>query len=97
MPTTKDLLQLAVSGDVIGFTKTYSEIMDEKIADAVEVRKLEIADSIYDSEEVVEQFEDEDLDESLDHDLDLEDLDIDIDIDAELEIDEDLEELEDND
>jgi hypothetical protein len=94
MPTPKDLLQSAISGDALGFASTLNDIMDERISNAIEERRIEIAQSIYgEPEDVLEDVEDEDISEDSEEELDDIDLDLeDLDLDEEELDDEDSEE-----
>lgn len=87
MPTTTDLLGLAIDKNPVDFADTFNQIMMQKAHDALENRRVEVAQSIYgeDSAELEDDavdFEDDDIDLSDDEDdldLDLDDLDIDLD------------------
>lgn len=88
MPTTNDLIGLAIDKNPVDFADTFNNLMMQKAVDAVERRSIEIAQSVYGSdagpeEDEFEDFdtteaddEDADLDVEFDDDLDLDDLDI---------------------
>ena len=99
MPTTTDLIGLAIDKNPVDFAATFDEILRAKAEDAIEARKVELAKSIYgDSEETDEdqldvgegEFDHEDADTSSDDDAvvsDDDDLDLDLD-DLDLDLDE---------
>jgi hypothetical protein len=87
MPTTNDLIGLAIDKNPVDFADTFNNLMMQKAVDAVERRSIEIAQSVYGSdagpeEDEFEDFDategddDIDLDVEFDDDLDLDDLDI---------------------
>ena len=88
MPTTNDLIGLAIDKNPVDFADTFNNLMMQKAVDAVERRSIEIAQSVYGSEAGPEEdeFEDfdttegdddaADLDVEFDDDLDLDDLDL---------------------
>lgn len=87
MPTTNDLIGLAIDKNPVDFADTFNNLMMQKAVDAVELRSIELAQSVYGSdagpeEDEFEDFDttegddDVDLDVEFDDDLDLDDLDI---------------------
>lgn len=90
MPNTTDLLGLAIDKNPVDFADQFNQIMMAKAADAVEAKRIELAQSLYndddgDEDEVDfpvdvdddDDFADDDLDLDLDDlDLDLDDLDL---------------------
>lgn len=99
MPEVNDLVGLALDKNPVDFTAAVDEILRSKAIDAIEAKKIELAQSIYGSpEDDDETFEDEVQDYDADEDdegfdidnLDDEDIDFDIDLD-----DIDLDDLED--
>lgn len=100
MPEVNDLIGLALDKNPVDFTAAVDEILRSKAMDAIEAKKIELAQSIYGTpEDDDETFEDEvqaydDDDDNFDvddiDDLDDEDIDFDIDLD-----DIDLDDLED--
>lgn len=107
MPTTTDLIGLAIDKNPVDFATTFDEILQAKRDEALEAKKLELAQSVYGSpEEDVDDddfdFDDEDFedvgdddeDEDLE-DLDLDDLDLDLD-DLDLDLDLDPEDITDD-
>lgn len=94
MPTTADLIGLAIDKNPVDFATTFDEIIKQKQEAALEAKKIEMAQSIYgepedDLDEDDFDFDgDEDLDDVGDdeEDLDLDDLDLDLDdLDLDLE------------
>jgi hypothetical protein len=83
MPTTTDLIGLAIDKNPVDFASTFAEIIQQKQADALEAKKIELAQSVYGSPEDTDSDDDVDFDED---DFDTEDGDYDAD-------DEDLEDL----
>lgn len=93
MPTTADLIGLAIDKNPVDFASTFDEIIRQKQEAALEAKKIEMAQNIYgepeddlddddfDFESDDEDFDDGDVD---DDDLDLDDLDLD-DLDLDLE------------
>jgi hypothetical protein len=91
MPDINDLLGNAIDKNALDFADTFNQIMQQKQADAIEARRVELAQSMYvgpededDSDDVGEdEFADagEDLD---DDDIDIDELDLD-DLDIDLE------------
>lgn len=71
MADIKDLLDFAVNKKPVEFQSAFNDIMSERISDAIETRKVEIAQSLYsenveeadpdDTEEDSETEENEDL------------------------------------
>ena len=102
MPTTTDLIGLAIDKNPVEFASAFDEIVREKAAAALEAHKIELAQSVYGSNEVESDDEDDvdfddvdledDSDDLDDLDLDLDDLDLD-----DLDLDLDLGDTEDND
>jgi len=99
MPEVNDLIGLALDKNPVDFTAAVDEILRSKAMDALEAKKIELAQSIYGTPEDDDTFEDEvqaydDEDENFDiddiDDLDDEEIDFDIDLD-----DIDLDDLED--
>jgi hypothetical protein len=105
MPTTTDLIGLAIDKNPVDFASTFAEIIQQKQADALEAKKIELAQSVYGSPEDTDDdvdFDDVDFDTEDDEydengdDADLEDLDLD-DLDLDLEdLDLDLEDITDD-
>ena len=67
MPTTTDLLGLAIDKNPVDFADTFNQIMMQKAHDALENRRVEVAQSIYgeDSAELEDdavEFDDDDID-----------------------------------
>lgn len=86
MPTTTDLLGLAIDKNPVDFADQFNQIMMAKAADAVEVKRIELAQSIYGDEASDEDFDADDNADDTDDDfadddmdLDLDDLDLDLD------------------
>ena len=54
--TTKDAVQMAVDGNASGFQSAISDLLMDKVRDAVSLKKIEVASSFMssDSEEEVE-------------------------------------------
>ena len=102
MPTTDDLLGLAIDKNPVDFADTFNQIMMQKAQDAVEAKRIELAQAIYGEEgepdeddlDIDDVGEDEfDADDDTD-DLDDDDLDFDVD---DLDLDDiDLEDLTDD-
>lgn len=88
MPTTNDLIGLAIDKNPVDFADAFNNLMMQKAVDAVELRSIELAQSVYGSEAGPEEDEfedfdttegdddDVDLDVEFDDDLDLDDLDL---------------------
>jgi hypothetical protein len=89
MPTTNDLIGLAIDKNPVDFADAFNNLMMQKAVDAVEMRSIELAQSVYGSEAGPEEDEfedfdtteaddedDADLDVEFDDDLDLDDLDL---------------------
>ena len=72
MPTTTDLLGLAIDKNPVDFADTFNQIMMQKAHDALENKRVELAQSIYGEQ-------DSDLDDDA---VDFDDDDMDIDDDA---------------
>ena len=97
MPTTTDLIGLAIDKNPVDFADTFNTIMMQKAADAINVAHVETAQSMYgqaagetEAADEVDEFEDiedaDDTEEDFDFDtddLDLDDLDIEDFADAE--------------
>lgn len=83
MPTTTDLIGLAIDKNPVDFASVFDEIIQQKQADALEAKKIELAQNVYGSPEDIDSDDDIDFDED---DFDTEDNDYDAD-------DEDLEDL----
>jgi hypothetical protein len=83
MPTTTELLGLAVDKNPVDFADTFNNIMMQKAAEAIDARQVEMAQSIYgDPEDQEDEFEDFDVDDVNDDDAsdeDFEDIDLDLD------------------
>lgn len=85
MPTTTDLLGLAIDKNPVDFADTFNQIMMQKAHDAIESKRIEVAQNVYGEEPELEDdavdFDDDDinLDDEDELDLDLDDLDIDLD------------------
>lgn len=85
MPTTTDLLGLAIDKNPVDFADQFNQIMMAKAAEAIDNKRVELAQSLYSDNEDVDNFGDEDFDtetddfEDDDMDLDLDDLDLDLD------------------
>lgn len=85
MPTTTDLLGLAIDKNPVDFADTFNQIMMQKAHDAIESKRIEVAQNVYGEEPDLDDdavdFDDDDinLDDEDELDLDLDDLDIDLD------------------
>lgn len=94
MPETNELLGLAIDKNPVDFADAFDKIMREKAMASLEAKRIELAQSVYGSEEDIddEDIGDEDLDIDID-DLDLDDIDLDLedlaDLDNEGNTDED--------
>lgn len=103
MPTTTDLIGLAIDKNPVDFAAAFDDIVREKATAALEAHKIELAQSVYGSNEVESDDEDDvdfdDVDLEDDSDDDIEDLDLDLDdLDLDdLDLDLDLGDTEDND
>ena len=103
MPTTTDLIGLAIDKNPVDFAAAFDDIVREKASAALEAHKIELAQSVYGSNEVESDDEDDvdfdDIDLEDDSDEDIEDLDLDLDdLDLDdLDLDLDLGDTEDND
>lgn len=60
--TTMDAIKMAAAGDVANFRSAVSDIMMDKIYDAVELKKHEVSASFMSDEEQTETQETEDVD-----------------------------------
>lgn len=102
MPTTTDLIGLAIDKNPVDFAAAFDDIVREKATAALEAHKIELAQSVYGSNEVESDDEDDvdfdDVDLEDDSDDDIEDLDLDLDdLDLDdLDLDLDLGDTEDN-
>lgn len=96
MPTTADLIGLAIDKNPVDFASTFDEIIKQKQEAALEAKKIEMAQNIYgepeddlDEDDFDFESDDEDFDDAgddVDDDLDLDDLDLDLDdLDLDLE------------
>lgn len=91
MPTTTDLLGLAIDKNPVDFAATFDELIRDKAAAALEAHKIELAQSVYGNAESDEddfEFDEDDFEDSTDDDdldLDLDDLDLD-DLDLDLDL-----------
>lgn len=85
MPTTTDLIGLAIDKNPVDFADTFNQIIMQKATDALEARKVEMANAVYGAEETAEDPEDdfEDYEEIEDDSEDQEDFDDDDDLDIE--------------
>lgn len=84
MPTTTELLGLAIDKNPVDFADTFNNIMMQKAAEAIDARQVDLAQSIYGDQQAPEEDEFEDFDiEDLDDDdaseEDFEDIDLDLD------------------
>jgi len=78
MPDTTDLLGLAIDKNPVDFADMFDQILRQKAADALENKRIELAQSIYTGPEDDVDFDDEDFDDIDDEgDDDVEDLDLD--------------------
>lgn len=60
MMSVKDLIGAAETNDVIAFRRAFDDEMMSKIADAIDVRKLEVTSKIFgNTQQEVDDFEDE--------------------------------------
>lgn len=100
MPTTTDLIGLAIDAKPVDFAAAIDDILQQKAVDALEAHKVELANSIYGSQDTsvedetgdeddfdfdTDELDDEDVSDD-DLDLDLDDLDLDLDdLDLDLE------------
>ncbi len=83
MPTTTDLLGLAIDKNPVDFADQFNQIIMQKAADAVEAKKVELAQSLYGADQSADDtddYSDDDIDVDFDDedDLDLDDLDLDL-------------------
>ena len=90
MPTTNDLIGLAIDKNPVEFADTFNQLIMQKAHDRISQHKVDIAQSIYgDDEDIDGDLEEDDTDDTDDgsddeFELDLDDIDL-----------EDLEDLED--
>lgn len=98
MPTTTDLLGLAIDKNPVDFADTFNALMMQKAAGAIEARQIDLAQSMYGGEGEVDDDEFEDFDVTdIDDEEAVDDLD-DIDLDLELDdVDLDVEDFTDDD
>ncbi len=82
----EDLVQASLNQDYNAASDIFSELMNAKMADAVEQEKIAVANSIYNGGEMIDTEYDEE-------DLELEDEDLELD-DEELEEDDEEDEVE---
>jgi hypothetical protein len=92
MPDTTDLLGLAIDKNPVDFADMFDQIIRQKAVDALENKRIELAQSIYAGPEDDVDFDDDDDFLDNDEDADVEDLDLD-DLDLD-DLDIDLEDLE---
>lgn len=76
MPDTTDLLGLAIDKNPVDFADAFDAILRDKAMEALENKKIELAQSIYGD---AEDTDTDDVDFETDFDDDLEDLDLDLD------------------
>lgn len=85
MPTTTELLGLAIDKNPVDFADTFNTLMMQKAAEAIDARQVEMAQSIYGDQvgpEDEDEFDDFDADDVTDDDASDEDFDdIDLDLD----------------
>jgi len=94
MPTTNDLIGLAIDKNPVDFADAFNNLMMQKAVDAVELRSIELAQSVYGSEAGPEEDEFEDFDTTEGDD---EDVDMDVEFDDDLDLDDlDLEDFTDD-
>lgn len=74
MPT-KTLIGLAIDKNPVEFADTFNQVLAQKAADAIEAKRVELAQSIYSSNDEDLNIEDLDIDDDFD-DIDLDDLDL---------------------
>ncbi len=96
MADTKDIIKAALDQDAVALKQTVADLMLDKIRDAVEDRKAELAQQYFNAANPdFDQEEDpEDVDEADDDDLDVDDEDLEDIEDTEDDFD-DLEEVDD--
>lgn len=79
MTDTTDLIGLAIDKNPVDFADAIDTILRSKAADALEAKKIELAQSIYgggETEDIGDDISDDDIDVD---DLDLDDIDLDLD------------------
>jgi len=87
MPSTTDLIGLALEKNPVDFADMFNDIIGQRALDALEAKKIELAQSIYGSPEDAEPEDDSAEDDSdLDDDFDFDD-DEDLDDDSDLDDD----------
>jgi len=69
--TTQDLVMAAIKGDAVGSAEAFNNLITDRIASSIQDRKLELAQSIFNSNQQPEEDEYEE-DEEYDEDEDLE-------------------------
>lgn len=78
MADVKDLLGLAIDSNPVDFTDTLNDILQDKALQAIEAKRVEVAQSMYDGPDESQEDEyDVPLPEDDVDDLDLDDLDLD--------------------
>lgn len=53
--TTKDAVKMAMNGDASKFQEAISDLLMDKVRDAVSLKKIEVASNFMSSEEIVEE------------------------------------------
>ena len=86
MPTTTDLLGLAIDKNPVDFADQFNQIMMQKAADAIENKRVELAQSLYADDNNEEDFGDDYIDAEMDDDFEDDDMDLDLD-DLDLDLD----------
>ena len=86
MPTTTDLLGLAIDKNPVDFADRFNQIMMQKAADAIDNKRVELAQSMYADDNNEEDFGDDELDAEMDDDFEDDDMDLDLD-DLDLDLD----------
>jgi hypothetical protein len=84
MPTTTELLGLAVDKNPVDFADTFNNIMMQKAAEAIDAKQVEMAQSLYGDqvepeEDEFEDFDVDDVDNEDASDEDFDDIDLDLD------------------
>lgn len=85
MPTTTELLGLAIDKNPVDFADTFNTLMMQKAAEAIDARQVDLAQSIYgaaeepEEEDEFEDFDVEDIDDEDASDEDFDDIDLDLD------------------
>ncbi len=103
MSTTDDLLGLAIDKNPVDFADTFNQLMMQRAQNAIEAKRVELAQAIYGESEEPVDADDDDGEDEFDADIDLDDDDVDFDDDDldfdvdDLELDDiDLEDLNDD-